>query len=296
MAVPRRATLALYAGFLRALHRLSAQAARHGGAADCLNERDRQRIALMAPDDGEGGAPEREGRAGLERALSSFRADGGAAVRAHIRAAFDRPGAAGGADGLERLSSGLSALAYVNNKLSLLEGMATETKSDCVTAGVRVRVRSYLVEQASSPETEDYCFAYHVSIINETEAPVTVLARKWIIDDEDGNRQQVSGQGVVGQQPSIEPGDKYEYISQARLRSMKGRCASPPRRGNKCAPPRPVRPPDVHLPHAQHAGVLRGPEAGRRDDAGTRVEALLFFPFVTKPPPSDHRGAPRRSG
>lgn len=218
--LPVRATLALYSGFMRAINRLGAQAARHGGAADCLNERDRLRLSLMVPDD-ENGVPEREASAGLHRALTSFREDGGAAMRAHVRAGFCRP-LDPDADAFERLSNGLSALAYVNNKLSLLEGMATETNSDCVTAGVRVRVRSYLVEQASSPETEDFCFAYHVSIINETNESVTVLSRKWLIEDEDGNRQQVSGQGIVGQQPSIEPGEKYEYMSQARLRSLKG--------------------------------------------------------------------------
>jgi ApaG protein len=85
--------------------------------------------------------------------------------------------------------------------------------SDTITRGVRVVVRSAYVPERSSPRENHFFFAYRVRIANEGEETVRLVSREWIITDADGNVEQVNGPGVVGEQPTLEPGAHFEYTS-----------------------------------------------------------------------------------
>ena len=92
--------------------------------------------------------------------------------------------------------------------------MATqELGSDAVTNGIRVRVSPAFVPESSDPTGGRWNFAYHVTIINEGPEPVTLRRRHWTIVDGDGDRHEVDGEGVIGQQPSLQPGERFEYQS-----------------------------------------------------------------------------------
>lgn len=87
---------------------------------------------------------------------------------------------------------------------------------------IRVSVRSdYLAEQ-SAPADGRYAFAYTVTIENLGTQAARLLDRHWIITDGDGGVQEVRGQGVVGQQPRIAPGETYRYTSGAILATPVG--------------------------------------------------------------------------
>lgn len=77
-------------------------------------------------------------------------------------------------------------------------------------------VTSYLPRH-SRPESEQFTFAYTITIGNRGDMPVQLLSRHWIITDADGNVQEVQGEGVVGEQPVIEPGGFFRYTSGATL-------------------------------------------------------------------------------
>jgi ApaG protein len=95
-----------------------------------------------------------------------------------------------------------------------------------ITEGVKVSVETIYQPEYSNPANEHFMFAYKVSIENLTEYSVQLLNRHWQIFDSNGTRREVDGEGVVGQQPVIEPGDNHEYVSGCNLKtdmgSMKG--------------------------------------------------------------------------
>ncbi len=93
---------------------------------------------------------------------------------------------------------------------------------EAVTDGVTVRVAvSYLPEQ-SQPAHGRWFWSYHIRIENDGEAPVQLLDRHWIIVDGRGNRHEVEGEGVVGDQPVIDPGESYDYVSGCPLQTPTG--------------------------------------------------------------------------
>lgn len=71
---------------------------------------------------------------------------------------------------------------------------------------------NYLADQ-SAPDEERYVFSYTVTIRNTGEKPARLLTRHWIITDGNGKTQEVRGEGVVGEQPHLEPGEQYRYTS-----------------------------------------------------------------------------------
>lgn len=90
------------------------------------------------------------------------------------------------------------------------------------TEGVVVRVRpSYLAGQ-SDPAEGRWVWAYQVEIVNLSGGPVQLVARRWTITDAFGRVEEVRGQGVVGEQPVIEPGDSYAYASGCPLTTPSG--------------------------------------------------------------------------
>ena len=90
------------------------------------------------------------------------------------------------------------------------------------TDGVTVRVSvSYLPEQ-SEPERGRWFWAYHIRLENEGDETVQLLTRHWTITDGRGARHSVEGEGVVGEQPVIEPGASFDYVSGCPLATPSG--------------------------------------------------------------------------
>lgn len=98
----------------------------------------------------------------------------------------------------------------------------TTIMSDTATRGIRVRVKSEYVAEKSSPSNNYYFFSYHVRIDNEGTTAAQLVSREWIITDSEGRIQQVSGSGVVGQQPTLGPGESFEYTSFCPLNTPVG--------------------------------------------------------------------------
>ncbi|MEK9713489.1 MAG: Co2+/Mg2+ efflux protein ApaG [Thalassolituus sp.] len=91
---------------------------------------------------------------------------------------------------------------------------------------VAVAVESEYLEEQSIPEDDRYVFAYHISITNEGDQGATLRSRHWFIADGNNDVHEVKGEGVVGEQPTIEPGETYRYSSGSvlatRVGSMRG--------------------------------------------------------------------------
>ncbi|MEM8996208.1 MAG: Co2+/Mg2+ efflux protein ApaG [Acidobacteriota bacterium] len=94
--------------------------------------------------------------------------------------------------------------------------------SETTTRGVHVRVRSQFDPHRSHLDQQLWFFLYTVTITNQGEGTVQLLSRHWIIRDETGQVQEVKGQGVVGEQPVLEPGESFEYTSGCPLSTATG--------------------------------------------------------------------------
>ncbi|MDQ3206237.1 MAG: Co2+/Mg2+ efflux protein ApaG [Pseudomonadota bacterium] len=79
----------------------------------------------------------------------------------------------------------------------------------------------YLGDQ-SEPEQDRYVFAYTINIRNTGNVPARLLSRRWLITDANGKVQQVEGEGVVGEQPWLRPGERFQYTSGAVLETDLG--------------------------------------------------------------------------
>ena len=94
--------------------------------------------------------------------------------------------------------------------------------SIAVTRGVKVHVQPEFDEENSLPEQGRWFFRYTVTIENESEEPVQLLTRHWIITDGDGRKEEVRGPGVVGHQPRLDPGQAFRYTSGCPLTTSFG--------------------------------------------------------------------------
>ncbi len=94
--------------------------------------------------------------------------------------------------------------------------------SDQTTRGIRIQVRSAFVPERSDPAQGNYFFAYRVRISNEGEQTARLVSRKWIITDAHGEVKTVEGDGVVGEQPVLAPGESFEYTSFCPLKTPFG--------------------------------------------------------------------------
>ena len=92
-----------------------------------------------------------------------------------------------------------------------------------VTEGVSITVETFYQPSQSNPLSSEFLFAYRITIENLSTVPVKLLRRHWTILDSNGAVREVEGEGVVGQQPIIQPGDSYQYVSAANLRSEIGK-------------------------------------------------------------------------
>ena len=91
-----------------------------------------------------------------------------------------------------------------------------------ITRQVRVTVEPTFLEDQSSPEEGHFFWAYHVRIENEGGEPVQLTHRHWRITDALGRLQEVRGEGVVDEQPVLEPGGAFEYTSGCPLTTPSG--------------------------------------------------------------------------
>jgi ApaG protein len=94
--------------------------------------------------------------------------------------------------------------------------------SNTVTRGVRITVEPRYVPDQSEPESQSWLFAYHVTIRNESEATVQLRSRHWIITSGEGKTEEVRGPGVVGYQPTLKPGEQFQYTSGCPLNTPVG--------------------------------------------------------------------------
>jgi ApaG protein len=91
------------------------------------------------------------------------------------------------------------------------------------TEGIRVVVRTLYLAEKSSPRHQYYVFGYLVEITNQSTERVQLMSREWHITDGFGNKKVVEGEGVIGQQPVIDPGETYHYSSGSHFQSTVGK-------------------------------------------------------------------------
>lgn len=91
-----------------------------------------------------------------------------------------------------------------------------------VTEGIRISAQPFFLAEHSQPEEDQYVFVYHIRIENEGDATARLSWRYWYIHDPVAGDQEVEGEGVVGEQPVLEPGGVYEYESFCILQAPEG--------------------------------------------------------------------------
>ncbi len=78
---------------------------------------------------------------------------------------------------------------------------------------IHIEVNPAYIKEQSDPTNNHYVFSYTVTIRNDGDQPARLLARHWIITDGDGQVQEVRGDGVIGEQPHLQPGEGFQYTS-----------------------------------------------------------------------------------
>ena len=87
---------------------------------------------------------------------------------------------------------------------------------------IRIEVATSYLDEQSSPSEQRYVFSYTITIRNEGNRSAKLLTRHWIITDANGRVKEVRGEGVVGEQPHLEPGQGFRYSSGAVLETPVG--------------------------------------------------------------------------
>jgi ApaG protein len=87
---------------------------------------------------------------------------------------------------------------------------------------IRVSVETEFLPEQSDPDTGRWVFAYHITIRNEGQVTARLLTRHWIITDGEERIEEIHGEGVVGEQPTLAPGQFFEYSSGAVLNTPVG--------------------------------------------------------------------------
>lgn len=92
-----------------------------------------------------------------------------------------------------------------------------------ISEGVEVSVETYYQPDYSNLMQSEFMFAYRITIANQNLFPVKLLRRHWQIFDSNGSLREVEGEGVVGVQPVINSGERYQYVSGCNLRTEMGK-------------------------------------------------------------------------
>ena len=90
------------------------------------------------------------------------------------------------------------------------------------TKNINISVKPFYLEDQSEPDEQHYVWAYQVTINNFSKETVQLKKRYWKITDSNGTKKEVKGAGVIGEQPILRPGEKYEYTSGAPLNTPSG--------------------------------------------------------------------------
>jgi ApaG protein len=93
---------------------------------------------------------------------------------------------------------------------------------NAVTRHISVTVTPYFIEDQSDPDDNHFVWAYQVQIENRGRETVQLISRYWRITDANGQVQEVRGEGVVGEQPVLHPGESFEYTSGTPLSTPSG--------------------------------------------------------------------------
>ncbi len=93
---------------------------------------------------------------------------------------------------------------------------------EATTRSIRIRVQPHYLADRSEPSEDRYFWAYTVEIANQGSAPVQLISREWQITDANGRTEEVRGPGVVGETPTIEPGESFTYTSGCPLTTPSG--------------------------------------------------------------------------
>ena len=91
-----------------------------------------------------------------------------------------------------------------------------------IETNITVDVETIYIDSESEPDKNRYVFAYTVTIRNVGEKPAKLLTRHWVIRDANGKVQEVQGEGVVGEQPHLKPGEGFQYTSGTMLETSMG--------------------------------------------------------------------------
>ena len=94
--------------------------------------------------------------------------------------------------------------------------------SEATTRGIRVAVVSEYAPGRSRPQEQQWFFLYTITITNESAEPVQLLSRHWVITNAGGQVEEVRGPGVVGEQPTLAPGESFTYTSGCPLTTAFG--------------------------------------------------------------------------
>ena len=94
--------------------------------------------------------------------------------------------------------------------------------SDMNEHNIRVEVETTFVPGQSDPDADRYVFAYTITIHNEGSVAARLMTRHWIITDSNGQTQEVEGEGVVGEQPYLRPGEGFQYTSGTMIETPVG--------------------------------------------------------------------------
>ncbi len=94
--------------------------------------------------------------------------------------------------------------------------------NSAITSGVEITVETFYQPEYSNPLLHEFMFAYRIVIENHNAFTVQLLSRHWYIFDSNGEYREVEGEGVVGQQPVLMNGQKYQYVSGCQLKTEMG--------------------------------------------------------------------------
>ena len=108
------------------------------------------------------------------------------------------------------------------NRLLYVHPRPQRAGSDTTTEGIRVEASAHYIPKDSNPEGRQYVFGYRITLTNVGTRSARLRSRHWVILDADNNRQDVRGQGVVGQFPDLAPGQRFEYTSGCPLTTKWG--------------------------------------------------------------------------
>jgi len=92
-----------------------------------------------------------------------------------------------------------------------------------ISEGIQISVETFYQSDYSNPANNEFMFAYRITIENHNSFTVRLLRRQWYIFDSNGEHRDVEGEGVVGVQPILKPGEQFQYVSGCNLRTEMGK-------------------------------------------------------------------------